>query len=112
MDQQTVRDLEDHRLGHVLLLHPGDNVVTACRDLAAEFSFAHHNRRITLTDDIKLGFKIAVCPIRRGEHVTKHGAPIGSAIRDIAAGSRVHLENMKSDYIPTYTLNLSSARQS
>jgi len=30
--------------------------------------------------------------------------PIGSATRAIKAGEHVHLHNMKSDYIPTYTL--------
>jgi len=28
---------------------------------------------------------------------------IGSATRDIAVGEHVHLHNMKSDYLPTYT---------
>ena len=30
--------------------------------------------------------------------------PIGSATRDIEPGEHVHLHNMKSDYLPTYTL--------
>ncbi len=109
MDRKIDTDLENCRAGRVLLLHPDDNVVTACRDLAAGFSFVHHDRQITLARGIKLGFKIAVCPIRCGDCVTKHGAPIGSAIRDIAVGDRVHLNNMKSDYLPTYTLAPSSA---
>ena len=34
----------------------------------------------------------------------KYGVSIGSALRDIAAGEHVHLHNMQSDYLPTYTL--------
>jgi hypothetical protein len=30
--------------------------------------------------------------------------PIGSATQDIAVGEHVHLHNMKSDYIQTFTL--------
>jgi hypothetical protein len=36
--------------------------------------------------------------------VIKYGVSIGSATRDIELGELVHLHNMKSDYLPTYTL--------
>ncbi|HRJ73596.1 MAG TPA: SAF domain-containing protein [Terrimicrobiaceae bacterium] len=42
--------------------------------------------------------------IRTGEKILKYGVPIGSATCDIAFGEHVHLHNMKSDYLPTYTL--------
>ena len=43
--------------------------------------------------------------IAAGEKVLKYGAPIGSATRDIGQGEHVHLHNMRSDYLPTYTLD-------
>jgi hypothetical protein len=37
--------------------------------------------------------------------VYKCGVPIGSAKETIRAGSHIHLHNLKSDYIATYTLD-------
>jgi altronate dehydratase small subunit len=71
----------------LLLLSPADNV------LIARIAF----------DGIPVGFKVARCPIFAGDKIIKWGASIGSATCDIAAGQVVHLDNMKSDYLPTYT---------
>ncbi len=69
-----------------LLLNPNDNVLVAT----------------TAADGAPVGFKIARRAIAAGEKIIKWGAPIGSATRAIAAGEIVHLENMQSDYLPTY----------
>jgi hypothetical protein len=58
-----------------------------------------------LKQDIPLGFKIASCNIATNESIVKYGVSIGSATRDIVRGELVHLHNMKSDYLPTYTLD-------
>ena len=50
------------------------------------------------------GFKIAIRAISKGEKILKFGVSIGSATVDIGAGEVVHLHNLKSDYIATYTL--------
>ena len=34
----------------------------------------------------------------------RYGAPIGSASKDICAGEYVHIQNLDSDYLPSYTL--------
>ena len=34
----------------------------------------------------------------------KYGFPIGSASRDIEPGDHVHIDNLASDYTPTYSL--------
>jgi hypothetical protein len=70
-----------------LLLHPLDNVRVA---------------RVA-REGVPLGFKVACRVIADGEKIVKWGAPIGSATRDIAPGEAVHLHNMKSDYLPTYS---------
>jgi len=53
---------------------------------------------------LTLGHKLAARAIRAGEKILKYRVPIGSATQDIAAGEHVHLHNMKSDYIQTFTL--------
>ena len=58
-----------------------------------------------MRQDIPLGFKIAGCNIATNESIVKYGVSIGSATRDIVRGDLVHLHNMKSDYLPTYTLD-------
>jgi hypothetical protein len=57
------------------------------------------------TQDIAIGHKVAACDIKAGEKVHKCGLPIGSAKEMIPAGSHMHLHNLKSDYIATYTLD-------
>lgn len=54
---------------------------------------------------IGIGHKIAARFIAAGEKIIKYGVPIGSATKDIERGMHVHLHNMKSDYIPTYTVS-------
>ena len=71
---------------NTLLLSPADNVLVVTAS----------------TDGVPVGFKIARRAIAAGEKIVKWGAPIGSATRAIAEGEIVHLENMKSDYLPTY----------
>ena len=59
-------------MGRLFQIHPADNVAV----------------------DTDTGFKVALRPIRSGEDVIKYGNPIGHATADIAAGERVHVENM------------------
>jgi altronate dehydratase len=69
-----------------LRLHADDNVLTV----------------IVTGHTIPLGHKVAARDISAGEKVVKYGAPIGSAITNIAAGEHVHLHNLRSDYLPTH----------
>jgi hypothetical protein len=48
---------------------------------------------------------VAARDIKTGEKVYKCGVPIGSAKEPIPAGAQMHLHNLKSDYIATYTLD-------
>lgn len=87
----------------ILILDGEDNVGVACCDLAAGTAVRIDGAELTLPDDVHLGHKLALRPLAVGEKIVKWGAPIGSATRAVAAGEAVHLHNMKSDYIPTYT---------
>jgi hypothetical protein len=88
----------------LLLLDPADNVLVAIQTLEAGDLLTVAGQRVTVPLRLSLGHKIAARAIRAGEEILKYGVPIGSATGDIAVGEHVHLHNMKSDYIQTFTL--------
>ena len=89
----------------VLLLAPGDNVAIARRDIAQGTTLQVQGRAVTLHERVLTGHKFAFRPIAKGERILKYSAPIGVATTDIAPGDPMHLHNVASDYIPTYTLD-------
>lgn len=89
----------------LLQIAPEDNVGVLIQSVREGSVLSIRDRKISLPFALGLGHKIALRPIPRGEKILKYGCPIGSATRDIALGEHVHLQNMKSDYLPTYTLN-------
>ncbi|MEO1225540.1 MAG: UxaA family hydrolase [Pseudomonadota bacterium] len=93
--------IKDHRL---LLLRPEDNVVCVCANLAAGDTVSIDDGEITVPEDAAVGFKLARHDLAPGDKVLKYGAPIGSVTQPIAKGAVVHTHNLKSDYLPTYTL--------
>jgi altronate dehydratase small subunit len=88
----------------LLFLNPKDNVCTAIAPISSGTALQIVGNTVVIKQNIPLGFKIAGCNIAINESVMKYGVSIGSATRDIALGELVHLHNMKSDYLPTYTL--------
>ena len=89
----------------VLHLASGDNIAVATRELAAGSIVNLGGTRIELRSTVDIGHKFAVRPIKSGERIIKYGAPIGSASADIAPGEYVHIHNLQSDYLPSYTLD-------
>ena len=92
------------RNGGLLRLHAEDNIAVATRDLTAGEVVVLEQAEIRLAETVPTGHKIAIRPIRLGEKIVKYRIPIGSATRPIRPGDYVHTHNLKSDYIPTYTL--------
>lgn len=86
-----------------LRLAPSDNVVVLVRSVAAGEVITVEGQQVLLPQPLGLGHKLASRPIAAGEKIMKYGVAIGSAIRDIALGEHVHLDTMKSDYLPTFT---------
>jgi hypothetical protein len=86
-------------------LSPRDNVLILARGLRGGETCVIAGQAFVLDLALGLGHKLASRPIRAGDKILKYGAPIGSATRDIARGEHVHLHNMKSDYLPTFTLD-------
>ena len=91
--------------GRLLFLNPRDNVCTAISPIASGVSLQLNGTKVLVEKSIPLGFKVAACNIAINENIIKYGVPIGSATQDITMGEFVHLHNMKSDYLPTYTLD-------
>jgi hypothetical protein len=85
-------------------LFPHDNIVVLARSVSEGEQVSIIGKNFVMDQALGLGHKLACRPIAKGEKILKYGAPIGSATRDIADGEHVHLHNMKSDYLPTYTL--------
>ena len=89
--------------GRLLFLNPKDNVCTAITPIAGGTTLDINGNTVVIRQNIPLGFKIAGCNIATNESIMKYGVSIGSATRDITLGELVHLHNMKSDYLLTYT---------
>jgi hypothetical protein len=88
----------------LLLLADMDEVGVATRDLQPGERIALGHVEITVRQPVRLGHKVAVKPITVGQKVHKYRVPIGTATEEISAGQHVHTHNLRSDYIPTWTL--------
>lgn len=86
-------------------IHPSDNVLVVRRAVEAGDVLKISGVDIVFNKPLGLGHKIAAVFIPKGGKVVKFGVPIGSATEDIAPGDHIHLHNLKSDYLPTYTLD-------
>jgi altronate dehydratase small subunit len=98
-------DVKMNTDSRVLVLAPGDNVAIAKSDIAAGTTLQVMGVTVTVKAAMEVGHKFAFRKIAKGERITKYGAPIGVATQDIAPGDSMHLHNITSDYIPTYTFD-------
>lgn len=89
----------------LLRIHRADNVLIVVRSVKPGDREVIDGHDIVFTQEIAIGHKVAARDIRAGEKVYKCGVPIGSAKEKVPAGGHIHLHNLKSDYIATYTLN-------
>ena len=90
---------------HVIHLSPLDNIVVLTRSVQAGDAIDLDGRPVFMQQPLGLGHKLALRRIAASEKILKYGVPIGSATRDIEPGEHVHLHNMQSDYLPTFTLD-------
>jgi (2R)-sulfolactate sulfo-lyase subunit alpha len=89
----------------LLRIHGDDNVLIVVAPIRPGDRDLIDGHEVVFTQNIAVGHKVAACDIKAGEKVHKCGVPIGSAKEMIPAGSHMHLHNLKSDYIATYTLD-------
>ena len=89
----------------VVVLTPADNVGIAGRNLVPDETVSFEGGELRVATAVPLGHKIALRDIDAGTKVIRCAVPIGSATRAIAAGEHIHTHNLKSDYLPTFTLD-------
>lgn len=91
-------------MNHTIRLHSDDNIVVLARSVKEGEVIGIDGADHPVRASLGLGHKVASRRIAAGEIILKYGVPIGSATSVIEPGDHVHLHNMKSDYLPTYTL--------
>lgn len=89
----------------LIQINPADNVLVICNSIVPGDEQEIDGQKIVFEQPLGLGHKIAARDIGKGEKIIKFGVPIGSATEAIPLGAHVHLHNVKSDYISTYTLD-------
>ena len=85
-----------------LVLSDKDNVATILGGSERGASIWIGSAGVPCLDPVPPGHKLAIVPIARGDKIVKFGAPIGTAMRDIARGEHVHVHNVASDYTSTH----------
>ena len=84
-------------MDYAVILSDEDNVATALVDLPAGdymIGSGAGEAAITVPEDIRAGFKLALSDIGKGEHIYKYGYVIGLATEDIEKGNCVHVHNL------------------
>ncbi|MFG6448628.1 UxaA family hydrolase [Roseateles sp. BYS180W] len=89
----------------LLQLAPQDNCAIALRNLSAGEVIEFAGQTLRLGSAVPLGHKVALEAMAPGTKVLRWGSPIGSTTHAIAPGEHIHLHNLRSDYLPTYTLD-------
>lgn len=85
---------------NMIVLHAGDNVGVALRDIAAgEFAVDTAGRGLVAEEAIPQGHKIALAPIGAGAKIVRFGVPVGLAVPEIPTGRLVHVHNVRSQYL-------------
>lgn len=100
-----VRDTDDR----LILLDHEDNVLVVRAGIYADETIKVAGQDVVMPATISMGHKVALHAIGEGQPVVKFGAIIGSASRDIALGEHVHIQNLKSNYTATHTLEAAKA---
>ena len=75
-------------------LHPSDNVAIARVPVAAGTDLIIGGLKVTATDPIPAGHKMALRNIATGEKVVRYGQTIGRAKVAIASGQHIHTHNL------------------
>ncbi len=78
----------------IIVLNPKDNVGVAARSLPKGQIIEVAGETLELREPIRLGHKVALAPIRKGDAVLKYGQPIGLAVADASPGCWIHSHNL------------------
>jgi len=92
-------------MSKLIKINPADNVLVIFNSILSGDEEEIEGYKIIFNKSLEFGHKIAAKNISKGEKIIKFGVPIGSALENIKIGAHVHLHNLKSDYVSTYTLD-------
>ena len=86
--------MSSYAITDVVQLHPQDNVCVAARNLQVGEVISVDDRSFTVTEEVRLGHKIALTDIASGEAVRKYGQIIGFMTHEVNSGEHVHSHNL------------------
>jgi hypothetical protein len=92
--------LTDPRL---LLMSAEDNCLIAATPLSSGETLRIEGADVILPLDVGLGHKVARFALAADTPVLRYGAVIGTTTAAVSVGEHLHLHNLRSNYIETYT---------
>src|SRR5205814_254978 len=91
------------RATDAVYLHPDDNICVAARNLSAGQEVEIAGTSVKLAEAVRLGHKMAVREIRKGDYVRRYGQIIGQATERIEPGEWGHSHNLvNGDFVRDY----------
>ena len=85
----------------VLVLNPADNIAICLADMPAGAVIDQDNLKLTITQKIPRGHKVASKAVTKGDGIIKYGERMGHATKDISIGEHVHTHNVLGDRLST-----------
>jgi (2R)-sulfolactate sulfo-lyase subunit alpha len=87
---------------HFLVHSPKDNVgvvvvegLAAGTDMLGVITETDSTLNLKARQDIPIGHKVALKPLKKGDTVIKYGEDIGKMVADADTGAHVHVQNLK-----------------
>jgi len=85
----------------ILVLNPADNIAICLEDMPAGTVIDQDNLKLTITQTIPRGHKVASRAVTKGDGIIKYGERMGHATKDISVGEHVHTHNVLGDRLST-----------
>jgi len=85
----------------VLVLNPADNIAICLEDMPAGTVVDQDNLKLTITQKVPRGHKVASRAVSKGDGIIKYGERMGNATKDISVGEHVHTHNVLGDRLST-----------
>ena len=85
----------------VLVLNPADNIAICLEDMPTGTVIDQDNLKLTITQKIPRGHKVASRAVTKGDGIIKYGERMGHATKDISIGEHVHTHNVLGDRLST-----------
>ena len=87
---------------HFLVHSPKDNVgvivvegLKGGTDMLGVITETDKTLKLKAQQDIPIGHKVALKPLKKGDTIIKYGEDIGKMVADAGVGAHVHVQNLK-----------------